>query len=89
MDNYNRESSQDDKGWVAEGFTLCFRRETSKKKPFFQALKVGLIALKIQSFLCFQIFQQERMTTSVKQGPMKCRLANFNISGPEPMPQEI
>jgi hypothetical protein len=44
----------------------------SNKKPTFQYLNVGLIAL------------NAIITISIKQGPKNLFLAAFNISGPEP-----
>jgi hypothetical protein len=34
-------------------------------------------------FLCFQMFQQTRITISIKQGPENFLVALFSISGPE------
>jgi hypothetical protein len=75
-------SIHDDKVCTTSFFTLCLTRLMSLIKHALHALKEGLIPLKKLLFLCFQMFQQTRITISIKQGPENFRVALFSISGP-------
>jgi hypothetical protein len=44
-------------------------------KALLQPEKVGLTKSKIDPFLCFQMFQQAKITTSIKKGLLKSCLA--------------
>jgi hypothetical protein len=62
---------------------------TSWTKLDFHLLKVGLIFLKIQPFLCFQIHQHAMITISAKQGPRNDFLALERASKELPGIHEI
>jgi hypothetical protein len=53
---------------------------TSLTKLDLHLLKVGLIFLKIQPFICFQMHQQAMITILVKQGPKKDLFANDRVA---------
>jgi hypothetical protein len=77
---YNRlYISREERRGTLSFLTLYISRETSWKKEDFQPLKVVLIFLKIQPFLCFQIHQHEMITISKKQGPLKDFLAVIRV----------
>jgi hypothetical protein len=44
-------------------------------KFLFHPKNIGLSSLKKIPFLCFQIFQQAKITTSIKKGWLNCCLA--------------